>query len=93
MATSTETVTVTESVEYVDRSLPTASAWIKYEILPGEYEVVYHFSYRKVRVLARQIESYYVNRLFTASSVNHDTEVKEPEYITVPAFVVEGISA
>lgn len=82
-------IKVAEVIEYTDRSLPTACNWERYEIQPGEYEVFYHFSYRKVKVQAKLVEEYYVNRLFTASSVAEQSHrVGQIFTITVPAWVV-----
>ena len=74
---------VAEPFEYVDRSLPTASWWDRYEIVPGEYEVEFTTVdhrpadpetayYARVRFAAVLKESYRVNRLFTASSGEHE---------------------
>lgn len=82
--------------EYIDRSLPTASWWDKYELIPGEYAVElygYHGQplrageapvEARVRVAAILRESYRVNRLFTASSSEHT----RPERSTFVTFTV-----
>lgn len=82
-------LTVTAPVEYVDRTLQTASWWDRYEIQPGTYEI--HFedyngrevdgptgaAYWKMACDAVLVESYRVNRVFTASS-SETTTPNEP---------------
>jgi hypothetical protein len=72
-------VTVTAG-EYVDRTLPTASWWDRYTLTSGEYELRLTTVqgdpvpegqrpyYAMAEVDATLVESYRVNRLFTASS-------------------------
>lgn len=86
-----ETVTITEPVEWTDRSLPTACNWIRYEIQPGEYEVSLRNDYwRVLRVQARRLEEHYVNRLFTATKLSEQSSaVGQVETITVPIWAVE----
>ena len=70
---------ITEPIEHIDRGLQTASWWDRYELLPGEYPVVWktvhnvathHDSayYGTITVDAILRESYRVNQLFSASS-------------------------
>lgn len=85
------TATLTEATEYVDRTLQTASWWDRYTLLPGTYEVELTTSshgplhggfdgqayWATVRVDAVLEESYRVNRLFTASSAEHKTDLAQ----------------
>ena len=104
---------VDEGSIYVDRNLATASWWEKYRLVGGTYPVEYvtidhrpvnvaeggRPYYAIVRVPAVMIESYYVSRLFNASSAHHETglekesvrifEVYAYNVIREPALVVE----
>lgn len=79
-ATQTRYVLVCAGGEYVDRSLPTASWWDKHELEAGTYDLEpltaqYHpvkdgqtpYWYRAV-IDSTLVETYRVNRFFTASS-------------------------
>src|SRR4051812_6293391 len=63
-------LTITEPTEYTDKSYPTASWWVKYELQPGSYEIVpwsnlpYYFH---ALVKAKRIEEHFVNRVFQHS--------------------------
>lgn len=64
----TASVEITEPHEYVDRSLQTASWWDRYEIHPQTATVEIHERGWHVSLKATLVETYRVNRLFTASS-------------------------
>lgn len=72
-------VEVTEPTEYVDRSLPTASWWIRYEIQPGIYEVQPWSNlphYQSVVTQAKRVEEHIINRLGASSS-----KAKQSSYV------------
>lgn len=79
-------ITFDEPTEYVDRNLATASWWDRYLIQPGTYRVEWEISYGytrpviqygRARVDAVLVESYRENRLFTAVSADHKTDLAE----------------
>lgn len=86
--------TLAENVEYVDRTLQTASWWDRYELHAGTYPVRYttingedveEFGGRPywavVTIEATLLETYRVNRLFTASS-SETTTPNSDELVT-----------
>jgi len=81
-----------EPTEHVDQTLATASWWDRYVFAPGDYDVelvsIAHRPigpdvrpyYFRARVTARLVETYRVNRLLTASSVQHEHVDKETTF-------------
>lgn len=84
--------TLAEDTEYVDNTLQTASWWDKYTLKAGEYEVEWttidgrpvqdatQAYYGMVRVDATLDETYRVNRVFTASSAEHKTDLGQARH-------------
>lgn len=95
-------VQIDEPGEYVYRGYETASAWDKRVVEPGVYPLVgVTIDHRPVdpdrqeaywmvaKIPATMTESYYVNRLFTASSVAHKTGLAEPSTVFVQMYRYE----
>ena len=74
------TLTLTEPVQYTDRTFPTASWWRKLELQPGTYDVVARYTWEdldrerpatlSVALPGVTVDEYFVSTLFTASSVD-----------------------
>lgn len=82
-------VRVPEPIEYVDRTLATASWWDRYELIPGDYPVTYttidgrivaaddrQAYYATARIDAYLVETYRENRVFTEVH-GHQTSTRE----------------
>jgi len=78
---------VVEGAEHI-KHYETASNWSRHILTPGQYEIVpvdirYNETtpdkayYGLVRVPGVMVESYFVNRLFAATSVDHKTDLAE----------------
>lgn len=96
--------TLDQELEYVDRTLQTASWWDRYSLHPGTYPVRYtnvngedvdefggRAYYAVVQVPALLVQSYRVNRLFTASSAQMDYPDTE-EFVTFRWYAYEVYS-
>ena len=73
---------IPEDTAYIDRSFETASWYDKLVLRAGDYRVEMDGSRALVRVPATVVETYRVNRLFTASSA----ETTYPNEETVKTF-------
>lgn len=95
-------VQIDEPGEYVYRGYETASAWDKRVVEPGVYPLVgvtidhrpvdpdrEEAYYLVARIPAVMTESYYVNRLLTASSVSHKTDLETPSTVFVQMYRYE----
>lgn len=88
----------TKETHEVTRSWETASNYTKYRVDAGATgEIRYKGYWFVVRVPATQIEEFYVNRVFTASSVHKSNEEK-PGHVghqwtehSIPALIDEGL--
>lgn len=96
-------ITVTEG-EYVDRTLATASWYDRYQLVPGEYsaelttiddvpttlDAPFHRRpyYVRAWVDAVKLESYRVNRLFSASSA-HTEAMHTPTRVLVRVYAYQ----
>jgi len=82
---------------YMDRSLPNAAWYDRHLIQPGRYEPILLRGAREAkpgeqatkiayRVRTRLVETYRVNRLFTATSAQHRNDLDEPATVTFTAY-------
>jgi hypothetical protein len=78
--------------EYRRQNYETASWWTQHTLQPGAYEVQKrgHDGYMQHIVIdSVMTESYFVNRLFTASSVDHKTGLSRKEGVVIGWYAWE----
>jgi hypothetical protein len=79
-------ITIHEPEEYRRQNYETASWWTQHTLQPGTYEIQKrgHNGYMQHIIIdSVMTESYFVNRLFTASSVDHKTGLSRKEGVVV----------